>query len=735
MVSFATGEELATEVSWKRGSPDVPSALHRVRVFDSHAAEAHVAGSNEVAYVPPVLQTLSGYTQALGQIAEILRSDLEIERSSARSWPELKVELLLPIFDNLGTEISKAAIAKLGVFTAEESAELIKLPTLIQSATISDPATATVQARGRSQQLVILANKLSVAAEGLNFTRLKELVESRIALNEAEVAVADAAKAIGEEGRLPGVGSTAWQRLWVQAAALAAEHEHTLDGFPDADGINRCVLCHQAITGTMEARFRRFADWMETETQAAAIEARNVYEAQLKSLSDLPVGDISSEAEVTVFALHDPKSADLLEPICDEAMKLRDTVLNDVDGLPEMENYDLHARLVKLEAAVRAASVTEKSAAESYANVDSSAAEVDKLISRLVGLQHRTALVASLDEVNAEHDRQIRIERLELAVRRCDTGAASRLNTKLSKDYVSKVCSSFRLEAKRLGLARTPVELVFDRTSRGVSFIKVALINAPNVAAVTVLSEAERRVAAVAGFFADLTESGDTSALVFDDPVSSLDQEYREAVAQRLLLEAKTRQVLVFSHDNTFVHYLYEQKTLMDLEDRANGTDEAGFVALHYLHITRSAAGAGMVTDAEHWRHVPVKERIGRLKARVQSARSLLAAGEDIRYEKEAKDIVGGIRETWESFVEQELLDGIVMRHERAVHTQRLKRILDLNESDIATVTLGMSIESRYMTGHASPVSGGTTIGNPDWLVVQITRLSEFRAVVLRRRQ
>jgi energy-coupling factor transporter ATP-binding protein EcfA2 len=317
----------------------------------------------------------------------------------------------------------------------------------------------------------------------------------------------------------------------------------------------------------------------------------------------------------------------------------------------------------------------------------------------------------------------------------CDTGAASRANTKLSKDYVAKVCSAFRMEAKRLGLARIPVDLVFDRTARGVSYIKVALIDAPDVPVATVLSEGERRIAAVAGFFADLTESGDTSTLVFDDPVSSLDQEYREAVAQRLLLEAKTRQVLVFSHDSTFVHYLYEQKVLMDLADRANGSDETEFVALHYLHIARSASGAGTVTDAEHWRHVPVRERIGRLKDRIQSARALHAAGEDMRYEKEAKDIVGGIRETWESFVEQELLDGIVMRHERAIQTRRLKRIIDLSDTDVASVTLGMSIESTYLTGHASPVSAGTTIGDPDWLLEQITRLADFRGVVLDRRK
>lgn len=734
VVSFAIGTDPATKVSWKRGTPDIPSALHRVRVFDSHAADAHLAGSNEVAYVPPVLQSLSGYTQALGLIAEELRKDLDIERSGVKSLPELRVGQLLPILDNLGTESSKVAIAKLGVMTSEETKELARLPTLLQNATVSDPATLVVQARGRSQQLLVLANKLASVAEGLGLKRLNDLLDSRLELAAADAAVAAAAKALGEEGPLPGVGSAAWRSFWAHASALAAEHEHTLDSFPDEDGTNRCALCHQPTTDGVEAKFRRFADWMETETQATAVEARKVYVAHFKAMRDLPLDSITSTAELTVFALHDQSKASKLQPICDEAVKFRDSALLNDDVLSDLKNYDLHTRLVQFELAAREASVAEESTAKAYADIDSNAAEVEKLSNRLMQLQHRALLVESLADVNAEHDRQIRIARLELAVRRCDTGAASRLNTKLSKDYVSKVCTAFRLEARRLGLARTPVELVFDRTSKGVSYIKVALVEAPNVPVATVLSEGERRVAAVAGFFADLTESGDTSALVFDDPVSSLDQEYREAVARRLLLEAKSRQVLVFSHDNTFIHYLYEQKTFMDLEDRANGNDETEFVALHYLHIARSTMGAGLTTDAEHWRHVPVKERIGRLKARVQKARPLYTSGDDVRYEKEAKDIVGGIRETWEAFVEQELLNGIVMRHERAVQTQRLKRIVDLTESDVATVTLGMSIESTYMTGHASPLSSGTVIGDPEWLMGQIARLVDFRRLVEHRR-
>ena len=67
-----------------------------------------------------------------------------------------------------------------------------------------------------------------------------------------------------------------------------------------------------------------------------------------------------------------------------------------------------------------------------------------------------------------------------------------------------------------------------------------------------VLSEGEHRAVALACF---LTETGmmDTKhAVVIDDPVSSLDHERRHLVAKRLVREAQTRQVIVFTHDMVF---------------------------------------------------------------------------------------------------------------------------------------------------------------------------------------
>jgi energy-coupling factor transporter ATP-binding protein EcfA2 len=417
VISFLAGDAPTAEVSWKHDVLNRPSALHRVRVFDSHAAVAHLANSNEVAYVPLTLRVLSDYTQALGLIAGELNKDLEILRSNKRTWPELQVGILLPIFDNLGSESARDEISRLGVLTAEETEEFGKLPALIQNATVSDPTTLMVQAKGRSQQLVVLANRLKAVADGMSPARLKALADSRVALKAADAAVSAAVQGFDEDSPLPGVGSAAWQRLWTEAASLAAEHEHTVDRFPDAYGVSRCLLCHQATAGPVEERLSRFAAWMEAEAQTAATQARIVYAANLKSLADLNLEDLVSHAEITVFALHNRSAVDL-QSIRDETIVLRDGALDDTREACEVDVLDLHTRLRNLASAAQSASMGEAEAAKAYADIDSNAAEVDKLNQRLEDLRLRASLIANLAEVNAEHDRHICVARLELALRR-----------------------------------------------------------------------------------------------------------------------------------------------------------------------------------------------------------------------------------------------------------------------------------------------------------------------------
>lgn len=64
--------------------------------------------------------------------------------------------------------------------------------------------------------------------------------------------------------------------------------------------------------------------------------------------------------------------------------------------------------------------------------------------------------------------------------------------------------------------------------------------------------EGELRTVSLSAFLSDVAGSGDGSAIRFDDPMNSLDQEYQIGVAKRLAKEARTRQMIVFTHSTPF---------------------------------------------------------------------------------------------------------------------------------------------------------------------------------------
>lgn len=96
------------------------------------------------------------------------------------------------------------------------------------------------------------------------------------------------------------------------------------------------------------------------------------------------------------------------------------------------------------------------------------------------------------------------------------------------------------------------------------------------------LSEGEQKIAAIAGFFALLDVSPNRSTVVFDDPVTSLDHNWRGATANRIVEEAKKRPVIVFTHDPRFCCFLGER------------ADEHA-VPIEYRTVVRRGGKAGIV--------------------------------------------------------------------------------------------------------------------------------------------
>ena len=177
------------------------------------------------------------------------------------------------------------------------------------------------------------------------------------------------------------------------------------------------------------------------------------------------------------------------------------------------------------------------------------------------------------------------------------------------------------------------------------------------------------------------------SAIVFDDPVSSLDHKWRNRIAKRIVEEAENRQIIVFTHDITF---------LMMLQEHANKKS----INLTLKSLTRKRTETEIIAENPPWDALNVRKRIGILKNELQKLEKISRTETEEKYKDEVKTFYGKLRETWERVVEELILNNTVTRFGRAIQTQRLKKVVDLTDDDYNKIDENMSKASTYFWGH-----------------------------------
>lgn len=172
-------------------------------------------------------------------------------------------------------------------------------------------------------------------------------------------------------------------------------------------------------------------------------------------------------------------------------------------------------------------------------------------------MQARTQLAAAKEAVTIEVERLKERREIEAAKRLTDTTGITRKATTLSTEHVTSVLrDQFTRETERLYLRKVTLDPARGRRDATLEH-QPKLLGATIKADIgDVLSEGEQTALGLAGFLTEAEFDESKSAVVLDDPVSSLDAGRRSRVATRLIELARDRQVIVFTHEATFVNAL-----------------------------------------------------------------------------------------------------------------------------------------------------------------------------------
>jgi hypothetical protein len=294
------------------------------------------------------------------------------------------------------------------------------------------------------------------------------------------------------------------------------------------------------------------------------------------------------------------------------------------------------------------------------------------------------------------------------------TALITRKSTEITKLTVTdQLSASFKLELRKLGFEYPEIELQPSGGSRGTLYHKIVIKQAPQARLQNVVSEGEARALSLAAFFSELSTSTNTSAILFDDPVSSLDHVWRDRVAARLVDEAKIRQTVVFTHDLVFLI------TLKRLAEERN-------VECLDQYIHKEYSGAGVCSPDLPWVAMKIKARIGVLNKLRQEAEKIERTVSKDEYDKMAIGIYGRLREAWERGLEEVLINGVIERYRPSIQSMQIKNLADITAEDCDIFYEAMTKCSRWLPGHDNAPAENSPVPSSKELAGDISTLEKW---------
>ena len=337
--------------------------------------------------------------------------------------------------------------------------------------------------------------------------------------------------------------------------------------------------------------------------------------------------------------------------------------------------------------------------------------ERQKMRAEYNGLADREWLEVIQDDVVAEIDRLNKRAVLDGVLKDTATNRITAKSGEIAEQLVTNALRArFSKEIDKLGVAGLAVELRKDKASYGVPHFRVSLIGKPDARVGEILSEGEHRCVALAAFMAELATTEGRSAIVFDDPVSSLDHMHREAVAERLADVGQHRQVIVLTHDIAFLF-------LLDQACRDKGTDIA------FRSVTRSDDYAGFCQQDPPVRAQPIEKVIEAMQKQLDNEKFLYENGDHLGWERTVDTLQKRLRDTWERAVE-EAVGSVIKRLSNKVQTAGLGKVTTIEMADCLAMREAFGRCSRLL--HSSSESLNVPLPKPEAVQSEITALREW---------
>ena len=698
--------------TWSRTFND--TTFGRVHFYDEACGNDYLQNETELSYRPSVLGLLDRLVELIDQVSSEIGKRITVEEAKQFSLPNVpdgtsaanflselsdrtdphSLDQLLDAHQDLDEELQE--------YRQEEARLRATDPTKEKTRFLN----VAEDAEALAAHLESIENTLSLTAADRILTLKQRALELRASADEVS------SSSFADEP-LPGVGSQTWRAMWEAAERYAQAEAYPDRDFPATEDDDVCVLCQQPLAQDAQARLRRFRDYVRNTVQQQAKDAERTYSAAVDQFKKFDVTTPSVLSWLTHFADNNDLNKDTLAAALDVAVTAKERILERLQDKTDESWVELASIDISL---VRSLATVKRNEANGL-DVDSFKKSLDSVKKKLQECEGLQKLGIVKEEIVSEIKRRKHVALLTRKKRELSTTQVTKLSKSLATDYVTKTVSDhFLYEASNLKLEH--VVLSDPRGSKGAIRQIPALKGTSNASTMQVLSEGEQTAAGLAGFLTEVYFDESKSAVVFDDPMSSLDHQRRSGAAQRMVELAQDRQVIVFTHDLIFLAELVKRARYLSVE-------------VHQQTIQRNGSKQpGQITDKFPWKANDTDARINILKANLDKIAATRASMSGEEYEDKTSDWAGKLSETWERTIRSDVIYRVVDRSTTEVKPMLVRILARISDKDYQDFEEGYSATSTWARRHDKSEEVSYVAPEPEEMEHELNRLKEWHARV-----
>lgn len=528
------------------------SDLRSIRVFDTEYTNKYLQkrNSDELLIKPYALSYFAKISDLILEVKKLAEEKIELD---TESLPNIDLEKVTESFKVILSKdiFAEEDIVKINNFKSFSSEEKIQLENIKKSIENLNKTNSEDAIKINEIKLNKLKKIESEFNRLIEFLKAEEknvdtLVKRNLELTREH---SFARQQFEVFSKIPGIDSETWVNFIKSGIDYCEEFELK----------DECPYCHRSYDDKSLEIIKAYSQFIKDTTQIQLdkntanikekiIALQNISSVDLKS-EDLQL-NLEKNSELKILNDQIIKNKELLlgklrdkEPI--EMPKIQDELLNNLSK--EIENIN------QLQIELNSKQSQRIESLKKYTQQLIILEEKASLNSQFTQLSNFVEIKNRLFQ-EKQHISNVNIAKL--------TFLSKQAHTELLTENLLK---TFKQHLEKLGLSNLSIQLQ-GSNSKGVQQTELILANNKNIE--DILSEGEQKATALALFLSEIKLSNNKSAIIFDDPVNSLDHRIMDNFAE--LTMSLENQIIIFTHNKMFLDS-FETSSLGHLCKNING--------------------------------------------------------------------------------------------------------------------------------------------------------------------